>query len=475
MRLRCSILPLVGFHLRTPRAFASRLSQPTVSLPSSSLQLKHRLAELIPQRQEEIRSFRKTHGDREIGTVTVDMVYGGMRGITGLLYETSLLDAEEGIRFRGLTVEECREKLPKAPGGNEPLPEGLFYLLLTGEVPTAEQVNEISHDWAQRAQKNPLPQHLVEYLGQKIPKALHPMSQLSAAIDILQERSLFAKAYHQGLIRKDNMWEYAFEDVNNIIAILPQLASLIYRSTFNKDAAPEDPSITDWAGRFAGSLGFTDATFRDLLRLYLTIHTDHEGGNVSAHTVKLVGSSLSDPYLAYAAGINGLAGPLHGLANQEVLQWLLTLTSQIGENPSDQQLRDYIWSTLNEGKVVPGYGHAVLRKTDPRYTCQRQFAQSYPSLAADPLIKLTARLYQMVPEVLTQQGKTKNPWPNVDAHSGVLLRHFGLVEQDFYTVLFAVSRAIGALSSLIWDRALGMSLERPKSITTEALKKKFHA
>lgn len=475
MRLRRSLLLnfALGAGFRPQQTFATHVPRASASLPANPSQLKQRLAELIPQRQEEIRAFRKTHGTQVLGTVNVEMVYGGMRGITGLLYETSLLDPEEGIRFRGLTVEESRQRLPKAPGGEEPLPEGLFYLLLTGEIPTEDQVREISEDWTRRARENPLPQHLVEYISQKIPKTLHPMSQLSMAINVLQERSLFAQAYHEGRIQKENMWAYAFEDVNNIIAVLPQLASLIYRSTFNKSAAPEDPSVKDWAGRFASQLGFTDAKFRDLLRLYLTIHADHEGGNVSAHAVKLVGSSLSDPYLAYSAGINGLAGPLHGLANQEVLQWLLKLTSRIGENPSDAQIRDYIWTTLNEGHVIPGYGHAVLRKTDPRYTCQRQFAQSHPGLSSDPLIKLTARLYQIVPEVLTQHGKTKNPWPNVDAHSGVLLRHFGLVEQDFYTVLFAVSRALGALSSLIWDRALHMTLERPKSITTEALKKQF--
>lgn len=446
-----------------------------VPLPTSHLQLKQRLAELVPQHRADIQAFRKTHGDKQLGSVTVDMVYGGMRGITGLLYETSLLDANEGIRFRGLTVEECRARLPKAPGGDEPLPEGIFYLLLTGEVPTEAQVGEISEDWARRAEENPLPTYLVDLLQQTLPKSVHPMSQLSLAINALQERSLFARAYRTGVMRKDAMWEYAFEDVNNIIAILPQLASLIYRSTFDRTAAAADPAVKDWAGRFAGQLGFSEPNFRELMRLYLTIHTDHEGGNVSAHTVKLVGSSLSDPYLAYAAGVNGLAGPLHGLANQEVLQWLLQLTEKIGSNPTDEALHTYIWDTLREGKVVPGYGHAVLRKTDPRYTCQREFAQRHSALAKDPLVALTGRLYQIIPKVLTEHGKTSNPWPNVDAHSGVLLRHFGLVEQDYYTVLFAVSRAIGALSSLIWDKALMMPLERPKSITTEALKKKFAA
>lgn len=354
-------------------------------------------------------------------------------------------------------------------GGEEPLPEGLFYLLLTGEIPTVEQVRQISQDWEDRAKRYAIPSYLKETI-ERLPKGLHAMSQLSMAVIALQEKSIFSQAYRQGAIRKDNMWDYAYEDVCNLIAILPQVAALIYRTKWGKQVG-SNAGISDWAGRFAGELGFTNPKFRELLRLYLTIHTDHEGGNVSAHAVKLVGSALSDPYLSFAAGINGLAGPLHGLANQEVLQWLTKLYAAVGDNPTDEQVAEYLWSTLRAGQVVPGFGHAVLRKTDPRYLCQREFALKH--LPDDPLFRLTAQIFKISPAVLTEHGKTKNPWPNVDAHSGVLLQHYGLVEQDYYTVLFAVSRAIGALSGLIWDRALGLPIERPKSLTTEAIKALF--
>lgn len=393
-----------------------------------------------------------------------------MRGIKGLIYETSLLDAEEGIRFRGFSIPDCRKLLPKAPKGDEPLPEGLFWLLLTGEIPTQSQVEALSADWAQRAQANPVPAFLEEIITKKLPKDLHPMSQLSFAVLALQQNSIFAKEYASGHLSKDKMWEVAFEDVNNLVAILPSVAALIYRTKFGKSKASHR-TAKDWAGQFAEQLGYEKEEFKELMRLYLTIHSDHEGGNVSAHATKLVGSALSDPYLSFSAGLNGLAGPLHGLANQEVLQWLFKLRAAIGETPSDDQIREYIWSTLKSGQVVPGYGHAVLRRTDPRYVCQQEFAQKH--LPNDPLFKLTKQLYKIVPEVLTEQGKTKNPWPNVDAHSGILLQHYGLVEQEYYTVLFGVSRALGALSGLIWDRALGFPLERPKSLTTDALRKMF--
>lgn len=259
-----------------------------------------------------------------------------------------------------------------------------------------------------------------------------------------------------------------YEDAMDLIAKLPPLAALIFRNLY-RDGKMDAPKETDWSANFAHMLGFSDPTFIELLRLYLTIHADHEGGNVSAHTCHLVGSALSDPYLSFSAAMNGLAGPLHGLANQEVLVWVTKLQKELGGEVSDEQLREFIWNTLNNGQVVPGYGHAVLRKTDPRYMCQREFALKH--LPEDPLFKLVSQIYKVVPGVLQEHGKAANPWPNVDAHSGVLLQYYGLKEMSFYTVLFGVSRALGVLSSLVWDRAYGLPIERPKSMTTGSLQK----
>ena len=147
----------------------------------------------------------------------------------------------------------------------------------------------------------------------------------------------------------------------------------------------------------------------------------------------------------------------------------MSKTSQM--SPSKQEMTDFVWATLKSGKVVPGYGHAVLRQTDPRYTCQRGFALKH--LPDDKMFKLVSLLYDVVPDVLTQTGKVKNPWPNVDAHSGVLLQYYGIKESNFYTVLFGVSRALGVLSQGVWSRALGLPIERPKSLTLDALEAKF--
>lgn len=435
------------------------------NLSAESTDLKAVLAEKIPKEQERVKALRKSHGATKVGEVNVDMMYGGMRGIKGLICDTSVLDPDEGIRFRGLSIPECQKVLPKAAGGSEPLPEGLFWLLITGDVPTDSQVKAISKEWANRAE---LPAHVVNLLN-NMPAKVHPMSQFSSAITALNSESKFAQAYSQG-VHKSTYWETVYEDTMDLIAKLPVVAATIYRNSYRdgKGIGAIDTS-KDWSANFTKMLGYDNPEFTELMRLYLTIHSDHEGGNVSAHTVHLVGSALSDPYLSFAAGMNGLAGPLHGLANQEVLVWLQKLSKQVGEDATEEQLKEFIWKTLKSGQVVPGYGHAVLRKTDPRYTCQREFALKH--LPDDKLFRLVSNVYKVVPPILTELGKVKNPWPNVDAHSGVLLQYYGMKEMNYYTVLFGVSRALGVLAQLVWSRALGFPIERPKSYSTDALMK----
>jgi len=432
---------------------------------SDSTDLKSVFAEKYPVHAEEVKAFRRAHGEKKVGEITVDMMYGGMRGMKGLVTETSVLDPEEGIRFRGYTIPECQELLPKAPGGEEPLPEGLFWLLLTGDIPTEAQVRAVSKEWASRAA---LPGHVVTMLN-NFPESVHPMSQFAAAITALNSESKFAKAYADG-IHKSKYWEPAYEDSMDLIAKLPVVAATIYNNLFKEGATPcpIDPE-KDWSYNFTEMIGYKDPMFTELMRLYLTIHSDHEGGNVSAHATHLVGSALSDPYLSFAAGMCGLAGPLHGLANQEVLVFLSKVVKDIGLDATDEQLKEYCWGLLKSGQVVPGYGHAVLRKTDPRYSCQREFALKH--LPNDKMFNLVSQLYSIVPPILIETGKVKNPWPNVDAHSGVLLQYYGMKEMNYYTVLFGVSRALGVTASLVWSRALGLPLERPKSMSTEGLKK----
>ncbi|HET6245823.1 MAG: citrate (Si)-synthase, eukaryotic [Bacteroidetes bacterium] len=429
--------------------------------------LKEKFAAKAIPMAAEIKTIIKEHGEKVIGEYTVAQVYQGMKGMLGMVTETSKLDPEEGIRFRGYSIPELREKLPKAPGGTEPLPEGIFYLMMVGELPTEEEVKSLSNDWARRSI---VPRHVFDTLD-SLPMSTHPMTQFSIAVMAMQTESLFAAAYKKGISKKE-YWDYTYEDSMNLIARLPRIAAYIYRKKYKNNVHIEPDHKLDWAANLAHMMGYESFDFKRLMRLYLTIHVDHEGGNVSAHATHLVGSALSDPYLAFAAGMNGLAGPLHGLANQEVIQWILKLREELGGGlPSKEQIAEYIQRTLAEGKVVPGYGHAVLRKTDPRFTAQQDFYKTY--IKKDDICEIVQMVYEVAPDILASTGKIKNPWPNVDAHSGALLVHYGMTEYEFYTVLFGVSRALGVLASLIWDRALGSPLERPSSITTEGMKKKI--
>jgi citrate synthase len=425
--------------------------------------LNEKIQEQLPTWRERVRKLVKEKGEVKVGEVTIAQVYGGMRDVKSLVTDISYVDPAEGIRFRGYTIPELLEKLPKPNGAEIPYVGGLYYLFLVGSIPTLEQALEVEAEWKQRGK---VPQYVFEVL-RALPSDAHPMTLFTLAVLTLQRESLFSKQYHEGLM-KDLYWEPMLEDSLNLTAKLPEIAAFIYRLKYKSGhIIPPDPNL-DWAGNFAHMMGITDHLYEDLSRLYFILHSDHESGNVSAHTTHLVASSLSDIYYAASAGLSGLAGPLHGLANQECLGWLLEVKEKCGECSYDKSaLRQFAWETLNKGQVIPGYGHAVLRKTDPRYSAQLEFGKKY--FPEDEIFRLAALVYEVVPDVLREHGKAKDPWPNVDAISGSLQYHFGIKEFDFYTVMFGVSRILGVSANAVWARALHQPIERPKSLTTAML------
>jgi citrate synthase len=399
-----------------------------------------------------------------IDQVTIGQAIGGMRGLKSLVTDISYLDPQEGIRYRGYTLPEVFKKLPKPTGAEMPYVEGAFYLLLTGAIPTDNEVADVADEFNKR---RILPRYVYEVID-AFPSVSHPMAIFSTAILTMHRESFFAKKYHAG-INKNDYWDPMYEDSLNLLAKLPEIASYIYAKLYRDGNRIQSNPNMDLGGNFAHMMGIPKP-YDDVSRMHFIIHADHESGNVSAHTGHLVGSTLSDVYLSISAMVNGLAGPLHGLANQEVLRWLQDLVHRMdGKVPTKEEIKQFVWDTLNSGQVIPGYGHAVLRKTDPRYALQRDFCLTH--LKDDLLFNYTDMLYQVVPGILKEHGKAKNPWPNVDAQSGVIQWHYGVTEYDFYTVLFGIGRSIGITANLIWDRALGYPLERPKSVTTEMLEK----
>lgn len=416
--------------------------------------LKQKLSKKVPEIRDYFKNFVKAKGEAKLSEVTVATLYGGLRGVKGLICDTSSVPPDRGLLIRGRPIAELADRLP----------EEVLYLLLLGELPNQSELEDLQQDLRARAK---VPSYVWDVLT-AMPKDSHPMAMFNTAILVMEKESKFRKRYDEGM-KKDDYWEPAFEDALDIIAKLPEIGAWIYRVRFGKGAPiASDPKL-DWAANYTRMTGLADPNgeLTKLMRMYFVLHSDHEGGNVSAFSAHTVGSALSDLYYALSAGLNGLAGPLHGLANQECLGWLIETNKKFGGSPTAEQLEKFAQETLDAGRVVPGYGHAVLRVTDPRFTAFHEFgAKHCPN---DPVYKTMALVFKVVPEVLKKVQKIKDPWPNVDAGSGALLHHYGMTEFPYYTVLFSISRALGIASQYVIQRAMGSPIVRPKSMTSAEL------
>jgi citrate synthase len=417
--------------------------------------LKEKFAAKIPEWGSEIKAILKEKGDTKISDVTVTQAYGGMRGVKGMICDTSLVEPDKGLIIRGTPILDLTDKIP----------EEIFYLLLLGEMPGPDDVKDLQNEYKKRQK---VPGYVWDVL-KAMPKTSHPMAMFDTAVLVLENESIFRKRYAEG-IPKTEYWDAVYEDGLNLLAKLPAIGAGVYRIKYGKGALIDPDPKLSWGANFAHMMGNDDEIFYKAMELYFTLHCDHEGGNVSAFSCHTIASALSDPYYAVSGGLNGLAGPLHGLANQECLKWILELMETVGNRvPTKEEIEKIAWDTLNGGKVIPGYGHAVLRVTDPRYTAFLNFGKKH--LPESKVLNTVALVYDVVPEVLKKHGKAKNPWPNVDAGSGAILYHYGMTEFEYYTVLFSISRAMGMVSQMIWNRAMMIPITRPKSVGTDWVKK----
>lgn len=414
--------------------------------------LKEKLTKVLPGQIAEISSFVKENGDKVVSQVTIAQVYGGMRGVKGLVCDTSEVPPDKGLIIRGIELKDLVDKTP----------EEILWLLLTSELPTAEELADLQKELESRQE---VPQYVWDVID-AMPADSHPMAMFNTAVLVMQRESVFAKRYTEGM-KKAEYWEATLEDSLNIIAKLPAIGAYVYRKRYNKGPRIEPKKGVDWSENYVHMLGLPDPNgdFTKLMRLYLNLHSDHEGGNVSAFSAATINSALSDMYYSLAGGLNGLAGPLHGLANQECLGWILSVMEKFNGVPSKEDLEKFAWETLESGKVIPGYGHAVLRVVDPRFVAFREFGLKH--IPNDPVFQTVDLVFNTVPEVLKQVQKIKDPWPNVDAGSGALLYHFGLKEFSYYTVLFSISRALGIAAQAVIARAYGLPITRPKSLPTK--------
>jgi len=413
--------------------------------------LKSALRECLARSRQQLR--RIGGSERELARLTVRHVASGSRGLPVVLCDTSEVTPDDGLFVRGRPIAEAASRTP----------EELFWLLLTGDWPDAQQAAELGRELACRCR---LPDYLWRVL-EALPADTHPMAQLNTGVLALQPNSIFARRYAAGL-PPDRFWEATLEDALNLLAQLPCLAGYIYRRRTRKGAISCCEARRDWAGGYAHMLGLPDPHGRlaAALRLLCVVHGDHGGGNVSSLAAAVVNSSLADIYLALSAGLNGLAGPLDGLASQESVYWLRQVAAS-DAGPDANVWRRAVDERLAARRPIPGFGHAVLRCVDPRYRILADFARRECPEA--PLVRAALAAAEHVPALLREKTRTRNPNPNVDLISGPLMDAFGIAEPEYHAVLISVGRALGLCAQAVLARGLGLPIFRPDSITLQRL------
>ncbi len=409
--------------------------------------LHTRLEAQFRETREEIAGLIRDHGDLAIGSVHLAQLFGGMRGLRALVCDTSTVDPELGLAIRGLPIKQLHDRCP----------EEIFWLLLTSFLPDDRELSflrERLHDL------RTLPGYIAPLLD-GMPADTHPMTMFNAAVLTMQRESHMATRYRT--LPRELLWTAALEDALEMFARLPVLAAEVYRRRYGLPTV-EEPDEMDWTRDFAMRLlGRNDAGFEELLRSYVVVQSDHESGNVFAFSAHITGSTHADPYYACSAGLNGLAGHIHGLAAQDFMRFLFDLQQDLPSGVDQAFLRQILRDRLASGRVIPGFGHAVLRLQDPRFEILSSRASAL--FAGEPLFLLARQVYQAGTQVLVEHGRARNPYPNVDAITGVVLNLSGIRELEFYTVLFGVSLSIGMLAQYVISRGIGSPIVRPRSLS----------
>jgi citrate synthase len=373
--------------------------------------------------------------------VTEDHLETGLRGYPVGYCTTSTVDPQKGLFYVGRSVKDlalCK-------------PEEVIYLLYFGQEGNPQEIATFFSDLKERSSVSPD----VTAAVSRLPRTGHPMQLLEAATTLL---AMFEST---GNYREDGL---------NLIAKLPTLvATLINAHAGWKETPPSNPSL-GYMENFAHMLqvpGADKGKLFQAFKLFNILHYDHGGGNLSTFVGKAVASGLADMYGSMTAAFCALAGPKHGKANQDCLQFVREVLKEVGDKPNASQVEQCIRKRLSNNQLVFGFGHAVLRVEDPRATLMYDFLKEhYPS---SPLVQLALLLRSEGSKVLSENPKISNPHPNVDAISGVMLAVAGFDYPEYFTVLFGLSRAVGISRQIIYERCearggKGTPIVRPKYI-----------
>ena len=347
----------------------------------------------------------------------------GLRGFPVGYCSTSSVDPEKGLFYRGIPVRECSTWDPKE----------VIFLLYNKKKGTPAEVDQFFSELAKRAVCHP---GVIEHIYQ-FPKQGAPMKMFSSA---LLAMSVFECSGNYS------------EDCLRVIAKVPHIvaACINHHAGWGETKAP-DFSL-GYMGAFHDMLKMPEGhpLLPSVLSLFNILHYDHGGGNLSTFVGKAVSSGLEDMYGCLSAAMSALAGPLHGNANQMTLEFLEKAVQQLGKEPTEQEVSGYVKNLLSNKQLIFGFGHAVLRVEDPRATVQYDFAEKHH--LEHPYLHWAHLLRRVVPNVMKQNPKIANPYPNVDAISGCLLHAVNFPYQEYYTLLFGLSRCVGISIQILAER-----------------------
>lgn len=371
--------------------------------------------------------------------ITTDNLETGLRGYPCGYCPTSVVDPNKGLFYMEHPLSQLEKK--------EPIE--VIYLLWNGREGNQEEINAFNQDLIRRSPCSP---ELLKAI-QQLPRVCHPMKLFSTAL-------LLAQAFEG----KNNYRE----DGLNIIAKIPEIgATVINHHAGWGQAKPSQPEM-GYMENFGNMLNVPQNNKKELvhfLKLFNILHYDHGGGNLSCFVGKAIASGLEDMYGSLSGAMGALAGPRHGKANQDSLTFVKDLIKELGENASEEKLEESLRRRLKNNELIYGFGHAVLRVEDPRATLlYKEAKQYYPN---NPLVKMAELLRKVGSKVLKENPKIADPYPNVDAISGILLTAAGFAYPEYYTVLFGVSRVVGISRQIVYEReeardGKGTPIVRPK-------------
>lgn len=371
--------------------------------------------------------------------ITKDKLETGMRGFPVGYCTTSYVDPQKGLFY----VERPVEQL----AGWEPIQ--VIYLLYYGKEGKPDEIAAFSKELQKRST-----------CSEKVIKAIYDLPREGRPMKIFTSALLIL-----GMLESKENYK---EDCLDLIAKIPHLVAAVINHHAGWGKTPPSDPGKGYIENFVHLLQSPNKRQEELTRafkLFNILHYDHGGGNLSTFVGKAVASGLEDMYGSIAAGMCALAGPRHGRANQDCLQFVEQVYKELGADASGAQVEALIRKKLSSNELVFGFGHAVLRVEDPRATVQYEFVKKhYPN---HPLVKIALHLRTEGSKVLKENPKISNPYPNVDAISGTLLTAAGFGYADYFTVLFGMSRSVGIARQIVYERCearggKGTPIVRPK-------------